>query len=69
VDDWAAFLGTAPADDIGDEVRQHIWSGRPLGSDAFVERVELDLGRELKPQKGGRRPEGVYQRIRIVSPN
>jgi len=30
-------------------------SGRPLGSESFVGRLEVLLGRSLKPQKRGRK--------------
>jgi putative transposase len=30
-------------------------TGRPLGSAGFIERLEVELGRALKPQKPGRK--------------
>jgi len=30
------------------------YSGRPLGTDTFVERLEVALGRRLRPGRGGR---------------
>jgi len=67
--DWAALLGTSPTDDVVGQLRQHQTTGRPLGGDAFVERIEQGLGRQLKPQKAGRPHSGGYREIRIVSPN
>jgi len=36
------------------ELRGHARTGRPLGDETFVERLERLVGRVLKPQKGGR---------------
>ncbi len=37
-------------------VRAHERTGRPLGSEAFLEGLETRLGRPLKKQKAGRKP-------------
>jgi putative transposase len=53
--DWRQFL----ADGIEDEklvlVRRHERTGRPLGSDGFIENLEERLEKSLKPQKRGPR--------------
>jgi putative transposase len=55
IGDWSSFLGQgAPAGEI-DEFRRHARTGRPLGTDQFVEAVERGLGRVLKPRTRGRR--------------
>lgn len=36
--------------------RKHARTGRPLGGDAFVERLEQLTGRVLRPRKRGRKP-------------
>ena len=36
------------------EFRGHGRTGRPLGDERFLERLEGLVGRALKPQKGGR---------------
>ena len=38
------------------EIRQHARTGRPLGDETFLERLEGMVGRILKPQKRGRSP-------------
>ena len=56
IPDWSAFLGGGMMDGAVDEVRRHRFTGRPLGSDAFVERLECEVGRSLRPGKAGRPP-------------
>jgi putative transposase len=52
VGNWRSFLATV-ADVDRDRLRQHERTGRPLGQDAFVEELEADLKRPLRPQKPG----------------
>jgi len=54
--DWAAFLAEGMRPEAAKEFRRHEGTGRPLGSDAFITRVEGLLGRVLRPGKPGRRP-------------
>ena len=54
VPDWAAFLGAAPDETVGAELRAHELTGRPLGSEVFVERLEAQLGRALRAPPRGR---------------
>jgi putative transposase len=53
VGDWRAFLGTGGQAGVPDEIRRHESTGRPLGSDEFVEQLERALGRLLRPRKRG----------------
>ena len=54
--DWKTFLaGGLEAAEL-DAIRAHERSGRPLGSDAFLEGLEARLGRPLKKRKAGRKP-------------
>ena len=46
---------TGPGDPV-DAIRLHTRTGRPLGADAFVQRVEIAAGRCLRPRKRGRKP-------------
>lgn len=52
VSDWKLFLAGADDERLND-IRRHERTGRPLGSNVFVERLESDLGRLLKQQKPG----------------
>ena len=60
VGDWKALLDSALPEEELKELRGHARTGRPLGDDAFLERLENLVGRVLKPQKGGR-PRTKYQ--------
>jgi hypothetical protein len=35
-------------------LRLNTYSGRPLGTEAFIERLEASVGRKLRPGTGGR---------------
>ena len=37
-------------------IRLHTRTGRPLGTEAFVEGIEIAVGRSLRPRKCGRKP-------------
>lgn len=52
VDDWSDFLKLSSESEL-DFLRSHERTGRPLGSDGFVEHLEQQLGRILRPQKPG----------------
>jgi len=54
VGDWSHYLAGDPV--ASDEViERHTRTGRPLGSGAFVERLETATGRSLAPKRPGRR--------------
>ena len=50
--DWKLFLGSATDEEM-EKIRRHERSGRPLGSESFVERLESALACLLKPGKPG----------------
>ncbi len=56
VGDWRAFLDGGLGAEALDALRRHERTGRPLGSTAFVERLEGMLGRPLKRRKPGPKP-------------
>ena len=56
IGDWRAFLSLPVDDDEVDLLRRHQRTGRPLGDDAFVDRLEADLGRTLRRGKPGPKP-------------
>jgi len=39
-----------------EDLRRHSRTGRPLGNETFLERLETMAGRILKPQKRGPKP-------------
>jgi putative transposase len=52
VGDWRIFLDSDEEIDK-DRLRQHERTGRPLGRESFVEGLEMDLNRILRPRKTG----------------
>ncbi len=54
VGDWKALLDSALPEEDLKLLRGHARTGRPLGDETFVERLERLVGRVLKPKKGGR---------------
>ncbi len=56
IGDWDAFLRSAMPEDELRDIRRHARTGRPLGDEAFLARLEDTMGRALKPQKRGPKP-------------
>ena len=56
IDDWRTFLNTEVA--LHDEklIKLHERTGRPLGGDSFVEKLENMLNMKLKKDKPGPKP-------------
>jgi putative transposase len=54
VPDWDNFLSSGPQPEVEIDLRKHQTTGRPLGSDEFVEEMEQRIGRSLRPAKPGR---------------
>jgi putative transposase len=53
VDDWTTFLQDGIDEIAARRLERHLGSGRPCGSDGFVEMLEKRTGRELRPRKRG----------------
>ena len=51
---WSAWLASEEAKDELESLREKTKTGRPWGSETFIDQLESKLGRPLKPQKGGR---------------
>ncbi len=54
--DWRALLAGKTSEAASEVLREHARSGRPLGGEAFLERLEAATGRRLKPRPRGRPP-------------
>jgi putative transposase len=54
--DWNAFLNSALPEEDFRAIRRHARTGRPLGDEAFLGRLEDMVGRVLKPQNPGPKP-------------
>ena len=57
---WTKFLIDYPGESEINLLKKHERTGRPLGSNAFVKKMESLLGRALKPQKAGRKKINRY---------
>ncbi|MCE5228186.1 transposase [bacterium] len=53
---WSEWLARGLADDKADALREATRTGRPLGDELFVKRLEAELDRTLAPQKRGPKP-------------
>jgi putative transposase len=56
VDDWKTFLGEGCSDAEAGLLRRHCRTGRPIGDEAFIIRLEQRLGRRLRKGKPGPKP-------------
>ena len=56
VGDWKKFLQGGTQEEEVEQIRYHERTGRPLGDESFINRLEEMLGRVLRPQKAGRKP-------------
>ena len=59
VADWATYLAQEPPGSELEALRLHNRTGRPLGSEDFVTKLEQTLGRTLKPRRPG--PKGPWK--------
>ncbi len=57
IGDWSAFLSQSIAAREMEGIRRHEQTGRPLGSERFVAKLEKVLGRTLKRMKPGPKKE------------
>ena len=53
VPDWKAFHDGGVSEHDLEKLRRHARTGRPLGDETFLGRLERVVGRALKPQKRG----------------
>ena len=56
IDDWAAYLLTNDDDELINNIRNNMKTGRPCGDDGFIEKIESLLDRRLKALPRGRPP-------------
>ena len=54
VGDWRRFVGDRMPGKLAEEVERHIATGRPLGDEDWLKRLEKRLGRSLRPGRPGR---------------
>jgi len=51
--DWRAYLSMGLEESMPPTFRRHKRTGRPLGSPAFLDRLEILLQRPLRPRRPG----------------
>ena len=56
VSDWGEYLQQPSSEMIAAEFHRHTGTGRPLGDDGFIDKLEQRLNRSLRPQKRGPKP-------------
>ncbi|HUS91963.1 MAG TPA: transposase [Phycisphaerae bacterium] len=56
--DWETYLLDSSAEELPVQMHLHEATGRPMGSRAFVEKLQSHLGRALLPQKRGPKGKG-----------
>ena len=61
VPDFAELLNLPVEREALDLIRRHERTGRPLGDEVFLERLERRLGRQLAPGKPGRKPKDGWK--------
>jgi putative transposase len=56
IGNWSQYLSQHGSTEEQDNLRRHVQSGRPLGSNEFIDRLEGLTGRCLRVAKPGRKP-------------
>lgn len=59
VTDWAQFLAAGLDENALEALRRGERTGRPLGTQEFIERLEAATGRDLAPRKPGPKPKAT----------
>jgi putative transposase len=56
IQNWQDYLARAMDPKEMNTIQLHLQTGRPRGSDLFLNNVETQIGRTVRPQKRGRKP-------------
>jgi len=67
IHDWRSFVNEEESEESLNSLRKHLATGRPLGDDAFIERLERLSGRILKRQKTGPKKSASKPDISLLS--
>lgn len=68
IGDWRAFLAETSADEQTDALRAGLLSGRPLGGEPFLHRIEQETGRQIHARPRGRPKKNVEPKM-VCVPN
>jgi len=63
IDNWRDFLNASLPQEVMEQVRKHERTGRPIGSDEFVDKLSRIVGRNLRKRKPG--PKGPRKLSRV----
>jgi len=55
VNDWQGYLNSELADEVVQALRMHSKTGRPLGDTSFLDKLEMQVGKVLRPLAKGRK--------------
>jgi putative transposase len=53
VHSWKEFVEMPALEVEAESIRMHERTGRPLGNDLFIDRLELEIGKSLRKKKTG----------------
>lgn len=56
VHDWETYLARPMDSKEINQIQLHLQTGRPRGADLFLDNIESQIGRSVRPQKRGRKP-------------
>lgn len=63
VQNWEDYLAR-PMDSMEmNKIQLHLQTGRPRGSDLFLDNIEARIGRPVRPKKRGRKPKTVQKKV------
>jgi len=53
INDWPSYLSMSNSEALIEDIKKHTSTGRPVGDELFIEKLEAFTGRELKRKKPG----------------
>ncbi len=56
INDWESYLSRPMDENEMNQIQLHLQTGRPRGSNLFLDGIEQKIGRTVRPQKRGRKP-------------
>ena len=59
ISDWKSFINQEDPPEMIKQIRKNLITGRPLGDDAFIEKLEKITGRIFKREKPGPKPKSL----------
>lgn len=63
VQNWADYLARPMDPDEMNKIQLHLQTGRPRGSDLFLDNIEEKIGRTVRPQKRGRKSKSQKSKV------